>query len=42
MGVLALVGCGLLVAGAAVIYWPAALLRAGVLALAIGLLADVG
>ena len=42
MGVLAVVGCLLLVAGAAVIYWPAALLLAGVLALAIGLLADVG
>lgn len=42
MGALAVLGCGLLIAGAAVIYWPAALLLAGVLALAIGLLADTG
>jgi hypothetical protein len=39
-GVFALVGAGLLVAGAAFVYWPAALLLAGALVLAFGLLAE--
>ncbi len=36
----ALVGAALVVAGAAVIYWPLALILAGVMALALGLLGE--